>query len=182
MDENQRPGVVKWARSFWDRTKDALYIGGVVAGILVGVVEWYRANFPDTEPATTQDVNQGVDAIVSEVQRLDSTVVFYQDSLRLERARYDSLMQIGFGAVADLQKRMGKVESHFVSMRMDMFEGVSQVKQGTDQLIEEVRRQASAEERAKAEAERRAEEEKEADRLWRQAVSKKLKIEQPQKF
>jgi len=83
MTEEERPGVVKWARSFWDRTKDAVYIGGVVAGIIVGVLKWYQETFPPVVPVTSGEMAEQFDELRGNLAAFAYRDSLYRDSLRM---------------------------------------------------------------------------------------------------
>jgi len=177
MTEEERPGVVKWARSFWDRTKDAFYIGGIVAGILVGVLKWYRETYPPTEPVTSVEMSERFDSLEGSLAAFAFRDSMYRDSLRLERAQYDSLGRIVILALSDVQVRVGRLESGQVETRLAVEESKRQAGQTSEQLIRSIARQSSAEARAKEQQERREREERERDRALMLSIAKKLKID-----
>lgn len=177
MTEEERPGVVKWARSFWDRTKDAVYIGGVVAGIIVGVLKWYQETFPPVVPVTSGEMAEQFDELHGNLAAFAYRDSLYRDSLRIERAQYDSLGRIVILALSDVQVRVGRLESGQVETRLAVEESKRQAGQTSEQLIRSIARQSSAEARAKEQQERRDKEERERDRALMLAIAKKLKIE-----
>lgn len=176
MTEEERPGVVKWARSFWDRTKDAFYIGGVVAGILVGVLKWYREAYPPTEPVTSTELIEQFDAINDRFTAFGHRDSLYRDSLRIERARYDSVMRIGLVALADVQSRIGNVERKLVMTNLELAANRLTANRTSDELIRTIQQQSSQTERNKTIKEQMEREQREKDRALMEAIAKKLKI------
>lgn len=149
MDENQRPGVVKWARTFWDRTKDAFYIGGVAAGIIVGVLKWYKENYPPTEPVTVEEMREQFDAINGRFAQFAHSDSLYRDSLRIERARYDTIARVIVLAVEDVQKRVGRVESKLTLTNIEIESTRQQANRSNEEILSVIEQQSSQAERNK---------------------------------
>lgn len=136
---------------------------------------------------TRADLNEQTDTVVDEVNGVAQQVQAvalelraYKDSLAHLRSHLDTtLIAPGLMAVVDLQKRMAKIESGQVATRIAILEQQQQGAQSTAQLIAQMNRQASAEDRRK-ERERMQDEarQRERDELLLQ-VAKKLKITTP---
>lgn len=176
MTEEERPGVVKWARTFWDRTKDAFYIGGIVAGIIVGVLKWYREAYPPTEPVTSVEMSAQFDGINERFTAFGYRDSLYRDSLRIERARYDSVMRIGLIALADVQSRIGNVERKLVMTNLELAANRITANKTSGDLIRTIQQQSNQAERDKMIKEQQDRDQRERDRALMEAIAKKLKI------
>jgi|GEM_PF-4381204 len=171
------PKIVTKARSFWGDTKQAIYIGGIVVGMLIGAIEWYRKNFPPVQPATSSELSSEMDQLSGDIGLLATSQTLYMDSLKRLRMHIDTtLIAPGLMAIVDLQRRMARQESRQVETRLAVEETKRQGAQGTNILIAQMNRQASVEERAKASQEQRDEQQRERDRALMEAIAKKLKI------
>ena len=136
---------------------------------------------------TRADLNEQTDTVVDEVNGVAQQVQAvalelraYKDSLAHLRSHLDTtLIAPGLMAVVDLQRRMDRVERGGVETRLAIIEAQNRGAQSTAQLIAQMNRQASAEDRRK-ERERMQDEarQRERDELLLQ-VAKKLKITTP---
>lgn len=177
MGETQRPGVVKWARTFWDRTKDAFYIGGVAAGIIVGVLKWYKENYPPTEPATSQELEERFDALDRRISEVNGRLTVYQDSLgRLYTFVDTAIAKPSLNMLSWSLKRLDRLEAITTETRMDNIELKDQVSRSTVALVDEMQRSSSAEERAKQDAEARMDARMERLENMVEAIAKKNKV------
>jgi len=113
-----------------------------------------------------------VNGVAQQVQAVALELRAYKDSLAHLRSHLDTtLIAPGLMAVVDLQKRMAKIESGQVATRIAILEQQQQGAQSTAQLIAQMNRQASAEDRRK-ERERMQDEarQRERDELLLQVV------------
>lgn len=120
---------------------------------------------------------KGSMATKEDLAEVSAALYNYQDSLGRLRAHLDTtLISPGLMAIVDLQRRMGRLESGQVETRLAIEEQKRMGQQGTVQLIAQMNRMSSAEERAKAIAEEAEKEQRERDRALMEAIAKKLKI------
>jgi len=102
----------------------------------------------------------------------------YRDSLSDERAWYDSTyLRPSLAALADLQRRTGRLEARLVMTNLAIEESRRDGAQTSEQLIRSIARQSSAESRAKEQEKQRDQEQRDKDRALMLAIAKKLKIE-----
>lgn len=132
---------------------------------------------------TVQDlVNQthtitGAMATKEDLAQVSAALVMYQDSLARLREHLDTtLITPGLMAVVDLQQRMARVERGGVETRLAIEEQRRQGQQGTIQLLAQMSRQSSAEERSKAEQQRKDEQREARQTAMLEALLRKNKI------
>ena len=164
-------------------------IAAVILIVLFGYLFWstgevYRrfGVLPTKEDMRDQTVEIiGRMATKDDLSEVSAALTMYQDSLGRLRSHLDTtLIAPGLLAIVDLQRRMSRLESGQVETRLAIEEQKRQGQQGTVQLLAQMNRQASAEERAKSDAERRDREQRERDRALMEAIAKKLKIDTKQ--
>lgn len=175
MVEEERPEIVKTARTLMDRTKDAAYIGTVVVVVLVGVLKWYRETYPPTEPATAVQMVPRFDSVESKIDGLDRRLTVYQDSLgRLYTFVDTAIAKPSLGMLSWALKRLDRLESLSAESRMDNLALKNQVSNSTMSVVAEMRRSSTVNEND--ELLRDLIEEVRAVRLDNAQIKKKLKI------
>jgi hypothetical protein len=175
-----QPAIITKGRAFWTKTKEAFYIGAVVAGIIVGVLKWYRETFPPTEPVTTAEMDERFDNLGNAMAAFAQRDSLYRDSLAQQRAWYDSTyLRPTLAALSDLQRRTGRLEARLVMTNLAIEESRRDGAQTSEELIRSIQRQSNYESRAKQLQEQKEREEKETDRAAIRSILKKLKIADP---
>jgi len=166
------------ARKFWAALRQYLGLIVVVSGSVAGVLKWYHETYPPTEPVTTIEMDQRFDQLESSMIAFAQRDSAYRDSLSDERAWYDSTyLRPSLAALADLQRRTGRLEARLVMTNLAIEESRRDGAQTSEQLIRSIARQSSAESRAKEQEKQRDQEQRDKDRALMLAIAKKLKIE-----
>jgi hypothetical protein len=116
-------------------------------------------------------------ATKQDVAEVASALYNYQDSLGRLRAHLDTtLISPGLMAIVDLQRRMGRFESGQVETRLAIEEQKRASQQGTVQLIAQMNRMSSSEERDKMDKERQDNEREARQTAMLEALLRKNKI------
>lgn len=170
--------IISNGRRLWQSAQRGFLIGGIVSGMVVGVLAWWKENYPPTEPVTTEEMQAQFDAFGAALNAFAVRDSAYRDSLSDERAWYDSTyLRPSLSALADLQRRTGRLEARLVMTNLAIEESRRDGAQTSEQLIRSIARQSSAEARAKEREQQQEQEQREKDRALMLSIAKKLKID-----
>lgn len=166
-----------WSFRAWTEIRKAAVYAVIIGGAVVTVLKWYVETFPPQKTATKEEIEEMIGTVNDRIDFLAAENVQYRDSMARLRVAVDTqFVRPMLIAQTDLQVRMARVERGGVETRLAVEQSKRQGEQSTLEMIAQMNRQSSSEERAKAQAEARERREKERDRALMEAIAKKLKI------
>lgn len=185
--------IPTFLKEVWDLMgpKVRRFVLGVVGFALVCVIVmfaflyWYTGEMHSRFGflPTTKDLNAQTDKITGamatkdEVAAIGQALYAYQDSLgRLRKAVDSTLIAPGLVAIVDLQRRMAKLERGQVETKLAIEDQKRQGQQSTVELIYQMNRNSSQEERGKLDRERKDQEREARQTAMLEALLRKNKI------
>jgi len=170
-----------WTFRAWQEIRRAALYATIIGGALVGVLKWYVETFPPQQAVTTEEMDARFTELHDQNTILQGTLTAYQDSLARLRTAVDStFVRPMLVAMTDVQRRVGRLESGGVETRTAVEQTRRAAQSATIELIAQMNRQSSEEERSKADAEnllREVLQELKSVRSDNEHIKKKLKID-----